>query len=205
MNACTHRSWPWLKITESTLEVLTIRKSGREVHQHRPDEVTAQIVSDSLRPGAMVNKVAVRHGLKPNHLSTWRTMARQGKLVLPAPEDTMEFAAVIIDPLVSEPPIKKSVAPRSSDHRRFCHFPSRRRRVCRPGSSLSRVPERFRHDLSVEPCADHGGRPSQSSFATMRRRQLCGAGIADLWIMSSGGRCHVTGVPLPHCARRRDL
>lgn len=135
----------------------------------------------------MVNKVAVRHGLKPNHLSTWRTMARQGKLVLLAPEDTMEFAAVIIDPLVSEPPIKKSVAPRSSDHRRFCHFPSRRRRVCRPRIVAVARAERFRHDLSVEPCADHGGRPSQSSFATMRRRQLCGAVIADLWIMSSGG------------------
>ncbi|WP_425516251.1 hypothetical protein [Rhizobium ruizarguesonis] len=30
----------------------------------------------------MVNELAERHGLKPNHLSTWRTMARQGKLAL---------------------------------------------------------------------------------------------------------------------------
>lgn len=83
---------------ESTLEVLTTSKSGREVHRHGPDEVKAQIVSESLRPGAMVNAVAERHGLKSNHLSTWRTMARQGKLVLPAPEDAVEFAAMIIDP-----------------------------------------------------------------------------------------------------------
>ena len=68
---------------ESTLEVLTTRKPGREAHRHWPDEVKAQIVSESLRPGALVNEVAERHGLKPNHLSTWRTMARQGKLVLP--------------------------------------------------------------------------------------------------------------------------
>ncbi len=33
-------------------------------------------------------------------------MARQGKLILPAPEDAVEFAAVIVDPLVSEPPPK---------------------------------------------------------------------------------------------------
>ncbi|MHC2220817.1 transposase-like protein [Rhizobium leguminosarum] len=91
---------------ENTLEVLTTRKSGREVHRRWPYEVKAQIVSESLRPGAMVNEVAERHGLKPNHLSTWRTMARQGKLVLPAPEDAMEFAEVIVDPPVLEPPIK---------------------------------------------------------------------------------------------------
>ncbi|WP_143534182.1 transposase [Rhizobium sullae] len=66
---------------ETTLEVLTTRKSGREVHRQWPDEVKAQIVSESLRPGAMVKEVAERHGLNPNHLSTWRTMARQGKLV----------------------------------------------------------------------------------------------------------------------------
>lgn len=92
---------------ESTLEVLTTSRSGREVHRHWPDEVKAQIVSESLRPGVMVNEVAERHGLKPNHLSTWRTMARQGKLVLPPPEDAVEFAAVIVDPAVSNSPSKE--------------------------------------------------------------------------------------------------
>ncbi|PTM89107.1 transposase [Mycoplana dimorpha] len=53
---------------ETTLEVLTTRKPGREVHRHWPDEVKAQIVSESLQPGALVNEVAERHGLKPNHL-----------------------------------------------------------------------------------------------------------------------------------------
>ena len=96
---------------ESTLEVLTTRKSGREVHRHWSDEVKAQIVSESLRPGAMVNEVAERHGLKPNHLSTWRTMARQGKLVLPAPEDAGEFAAGSVEPPVLGPTIKKASRP----------------------------------------------------------------------------------------------
>jgi transposase len=88
-----------------------VQESGREVHRHWPDEVKAQIVSESLRPGAMVNEVAERYGLKPNHLSTWRTMARQGKLVLPAPEDPVEFAAMIVDPPASELPIKKASRP----------------------------------------------------------------------------------------------
>ncbi|WP_244432266.1 transposase [Rhizobium leguminosarum] len=63
-------------------------------------------MSESLRPGTTVNEVAQRYGLRANSLSTWRTMARQGKLVLPAPEDAVEFAAVIVDPPVSEPPPK---------------------------------------------------------------------------------------------------
>ncbi|MDX1017292.1 hypothetical protein GOL25_31575 [Sinorhizobium medicae] len=38
-------------------------------------------------------------------------MARQGKLVLPAPENAVEFAALIVDPPVSEPPIKEAARP----------------------------------------------------------------------------------------------
>jgi transposase len=49
---------------ESTLEVLTNRKVGGEARRYWPNEVEAQIVSESLRPGVMVNEVAERHGLK---------------------------------------------------------------------------------------------------------------------------------------------
>ncbi len=83
---------------ETTLEFLTTRKPGREVHRHWPDEVKAKIVSESLRPGTTVNEVAQRYGLRANSLSTWRTMARQGKLVLPEPEDAVEFAAMVVEP-----------------------------------------------------------------------------------------------------------
>lgn len=38
-------------------------------------------------------------------------MARQGKLVLPAPEDAMEFAALVVDTPVGEPPIKEVTRP----------------------------------------------------------------------------------------------
>jgi len=88
---------------ETTLEFFTTRKPGRETHRHWPDEIKAKIVSESLRPGTTVNEVAKRYGLRANSLSTWRTMARQGKLILPAPEDAVEFAAVIVDSPVSEP------------------------------------------------------------------------------------------------------
>ncbi|WP_335727769.1 hypothetical protein [Rhizobium gallicum] len=62
----------------------------------------------------MVREVAARYGVNANHLSTWRTMARQGKFVLPAPEDAVEFAAVIVDPRASDRRSKKPVVPRSS-------------------------------------------------------------------------------------------
>jgi len=87
---------------ETSLEFLTTRKLGREAHRHWPDEVKAKIVSESLRAGTTVNEVAQRYGLRANSLSTWRTMARQGKLILPEPEDAVEFAAVIVDPPISE-------------------------------------------------------------------------------------------------------
>ncbi|WP_205926156.1 transposase [Rhizobium sp. P38BS-XIX] len=91
---------------ETTLEFLTTREPGRAVHRHWPDEVKAKIVSESLRPGTKVSEVAQRYGLRAKSLFTWRTMARQGKLILPAPQDAVEFAAVIVDPPVSEPPPK---------------------------------------------------------------------------------------------------
>lgn len=94
---------------DTTLELLTTRRSRREAHRQWPDDVKARIVSESLRPGVMVNEVAERYGIKANHLSSWRTLARQGKLVLPEPEDTVEFAAMVVDTPAPEPPAAKQI------------------------------------------------------------------------------------------------
>ncbi len=93
----------------ATLEVLPLGGGGR----HRrtwPDEVKARLVAETLRPGVTVNEVAARHGLQANHLSSWRTLARTGQLVLPAPESSVEFAPMIVAPSHS-PRTSETVGP----------------------------------------------------------------------------------------------
>ncbi|MFO8003848.1 IS66-like element accessory protein TnpA [Thioalkalivibrio sp.] len=80
-----------------------LRSLGVEIHasgQRRwPDEVKAQAVAETLRPGATVNEVAARFGIRPNQLSAWRRMAKDGELVLPAEDrdrDETVFAPLVV-------------------------------------------------------------------------------------------------------------
>ncbi len=81
-----------------------------------PDEVKGRLVAETMVPGVSVREVAERNGLMANRLSTWRTLAKQGKLLVPelagvdfgsdlAPTTkTVDFANVVLAdavPLVS--------------------------------------------------------------------------------------------------------
>lgn len=89
---------------ESDLEFLPARGRGRR-NRKWPDEVKARIVAETLVPGATVGEIARRHGVPANHVSSWRTLARKGRLVLPAPEDPVEFAALLLGPPEEPAPI----------------------------------------------------------------------------------------------------
>lgn len=87
---------------ESDLEFLPARGRVRR-NRKWPDEVKARIVAETLVPGATVGEIARRHGVPANHVSSWRTLARKGRLVLPAPEDPVEFATLLLGPPEEKP------------------------------------------------------------------------------------------------------
>jgi transposase len=80
----------------SRLEVL----EGPTGRRDWPDDVKGRIVAETLKPGARVVDVAHRHGMAAQHLSKWRRLAREGKIVVPG--DDLEvgpmFASVEIAP-----------------------------------------------------------------------------------------------------------
>lgn len=72
------------------LEVIT--ETGRRRWFSRDDK--AQIVEETLVPGAVVSEIARRHGLTPQQVFTWRRQARR----LPATKvDDPQFVPAVVD------------------------------------------------------------------------------------------------------------
>jgi transposase len=83
----------------SRLEVL----EGPTGRRNWPDEVKAAIVAESFEPGSKVSAVARLHGLSPQHLTGWRRLAREGRLVLPAAGEQSFAQLVVGDPRGASP------------------------------------------------------------------------------------------------------
>lgn len=81
-----------IRTVADRLEVL----DGPTGRRSWPDDVKSRIVAESYERGARVCDVAERHGITPQHLSSWRSLARRGKLALPD-EDGALFAALAIE------------------------------------------------------------------------------------------------------------
>lgn len=85
-----------------TVEFLTPGKSISGGSNKWTPEFKARLVSETLRPSARVVDVAQRYGVRANRLSMWRTLAKRGQLVLPAPDDGIEFAGLVISEPLAE-------------------------------------------------------------------------------------------------------
>jgi len=81
-------------LDRSRLEVL----EGPTGRRDWPDDVKGRIVAETLKPGVRVVDVARRHGMAAQHLSKWRRLAREGKIVVPGDdlEDGPMFASLEI-------------------------------------------------------------------------------------------------------------
>ena len=83
----------------SRMEVL----AGPTGQRRWSDAMKGRIIAWSLVPGVTVRPVAQRYGHKPNHLSSWRGLARAGKLVVSDFAGANFAAVVIADPLPPSP------------------------------------------------------------------------------------------------------
>ena len=55
-------------------------------------EEKGRVVAQAVAPGAVVAEVARRHDLIPQQLSNWIKAAKEGRVMLPAPEPSVESA-----------------------------------------------------------------------------------------------------------------
>ena len=79
-----------------------VAATGRSRRRWSAEE-KAQVVRESLRPGERVGEVARRYGVSRWQLSTWRSLAREGKLAVASSGEAVDvepqpaFAALEVD------------------------------------------------------------------------------------------------------------
>ena len=89
----------------SLMEVL----AGPTGQRRWSDAMKGRIIAESLVSGVTVRSVAERYGLKPNHLSSWRGLARAGKLVVPDFAGANFAQVAVADALPPQVPVQDRI------------------------------------------------------------------------------------------------
>jgi transposase len=91
-------------------EVTTVRRleviTGTGRRRQFSEDFKAQVVGETLAPGAVVSEVARRHGLTPQQVFTWRRQARQAA-PQPARSEAPTFVPAVVETALPTWPARK--------------------------------------------------------------------------------------------------